>query len=158
MVHRFSASRLSPGNRIFPTVIEVSDRYVTRIKPSLVGRTEESISLRQISSVTIQRGVVWADVIVHSSGGTDPLRSSGHANADADRLKELIEQYQTNLLQTGMADTSSLRACPRCAELVKAAALVCRFCGGALPIELTDEAGDEADESDESDNKEWSWS
>jgi hypothetical protein len=154
MVHRFSASRLSPGNRLFPTVIEVSDRHVTRIKPSFVGRIEESISLRQISSVTIQRGVVWADVIVHSSGGTDPLRTSGHTNGDADRLKDLIEQYQTNLLQTGVADTSALRACPRCAELVKVAALVCRFCGGALPIELTEEVED----GDEGGNKEWSWS
>jgi len=154
MVHRFSASRLSPGNRLFPTMIEVSDRHVTRIKASFTGRVEESISLRQVSSVTIQRGIVWADVIVHSSGGTDPLRSSGHSNADADRLKSVIEQYQTNLLQAGVADLSGLRACPHCAELVKAAALVCRFCGGALPIELTEEA----DESDEAPGKEWSWS
>ena len=154
MVHRFSASRLSPGNRLFPTVIEVSDRHVTRIKASFAGRAEESISLRQISSVTIQRGVMWADIVVHSSGGTDPLRSTGHTVADAVRLKGLIEQYQTLLLQTGVADTSGLRACPRCAELVKAAALICRFCGGVLPIELTEEA----DESDEVPAKEWSWS
>jgi hypothetical protein len=153
MVHRFSASRLSPGNRLFPTVIEVSDRHVTRIKASFAGRVEESISLRQVSSVTIQRGIVWADVIVHSSGGTDPLRSRGHTVADAARLKGVIEQYQTNLLQTGMADLSGLRACPRCAELVKAAAVVCRFCGGPLPIELTEEADD-----DEPPSKEWSWS
>ena len=154
MVHRFCASRLSAGNRLFPTVIEVNDRHVTLKKPSFSGLTEESISLRQISSVKIRRGRVWADVIVQSSGGTDPLCSSGHPLADAERLKAVIEQYQTNILATGMADTSGLRACPRCAELVKAAALVCRFCGGPIPIELTEEAGP----ADDPPTKEWSWS
>jgi hypothetical protein len=153
MTHRFVASRLSPGNLLFPTVIEVNDRHVTRIKPSFVTRVEESISIRQVSSVTIKRGVMWAEVTIHSSGGTDPLRSAGHTNADAQRLKDLIEDYQASLLQTGTADASALKACPRCAELVKMAARVCRWCGGELPIELTEEA-DEEDEPAAG----WSWS
>jgi hypothetical protein len=140
MNYRFRASRLSPGNVLFPTVIEVNDRHVTRIKPSFVTRIEESISIRQVSSVTIKRGIMWADIVIHSSGGTAPLLSTGHTNADAERLKEIIEDYQTSLLQTGTADSSMLRVCPRCAELVKAAARVCRFCQHELPIELTEEA------------------
>ncbi|TMA81218.1 MAG: hypothetical protein E6J72_06055 [Deltaproteobacteria bacterium] len=110
MVHRFQASRFSPGNRLFPTVLEVTHRQVRRIKPSMVGHVEESISIRQVSSVTIARGAVWSDIIVHSSGGTDPLRSHGHPNAEAERLKQLIEEYQANIAQTGVADTSGLRA------------------------------------------------
>jgi hypothetical protein len=145
MKHCFKASRLSPGNLLFPTVIEVDDRHVTRIKPSFVTRIEESISIRQVSSVTIKRGLMWADITIHSSGGTAPLLSSGHTNADAERLKDLIEDYQSTLLQTGTADAAMLRACPRCAELVKLAARVCRFCQHELPIDLTEEAdaGDE---------------
>jgi hypothetical protein len=154
MVHRFAASRLSPGNRLFPSIIEVSERHVTRIKASFASRVEETISLRQVSSVTVRRGAMWSDVIVHSSGGTDPLRSSGHPAADAERLKRLIEEYQTNIQQLGVADPSGLRACPRCAELVKAAAQVCRYCGGVVPIELTEEAA--PDEEDEPAGG-WSW-
>jgi len=155
MVHRFRASRWSSGNRIFPTVLEVSDRHVTLVKSSFVGRVEESISIRQVSSVTIARGAFWSDITVHSSGGADPLRSQGHTNADADRLKHLIEEYQANIARAGVADLSGLKACPRCAELVKEVARVCRFCGGTLPIELTEEA-DETDEVGAA--KEWSWS
>jgi Uncharacterised protein family UPF0547 len=154
MAHAFRASRLSPGNLLFPTVIEVNDRHVTRIKPSFITRIEESISIRQVSSVTIKRGVMWAEIIIHSSGGTAPLLSSGHTNADAERLKNLIEDYQATLLQTGTADSRLLRACPRCAELVKAAARVCRFCQHELPIELTEEA----DANDEPLSGEWRFS
>src|SRR5882724_8227535 len=156
MVHRFQASRFSPGNRLFPTVLEITHRQVRRIKPSLVGHVEESINIRQVSSVTIARGAVWSDIVVHSSGGTDPLRSHGHSNADAQRLKRLVEEYQANIAQTGVADTSGLRACPQCAELVKVAARVCRFCAAKLPIELTEEA-DDTDEVPAAD-KEWTWS
>jgi hypothetical protein len=156
MVYRFRASRLSPGNRLFPTVLEVSYRQVRRIKPSMAGQVEESISIRQVSSITVARGALWSDVVVHSSGGTDPLRSHGHPNAEAERLKELIEEYQANIAQTGVADTSGFRACPQCAELVKVAARVCRFCAAKIPIELTEEA----DETDEvaATEKEWTWS
>jgi hypothetical protein len=157
MVHRFRASRLSPGNRLFPTVFEVSHRHVSRIKASVVGQIEESISIRQVSSVTIARGTVWSEIVVHSSGGTDPLRSRGHPNADAQRLKQLIEEYQANIAATGVADTSGLRACPRCAELVKVAARVCRYCAATIPIDLTEEVDDAPDDPADS-SKEWTWS
>lgn len=164
MEHRFQSSRLTRGNVVFPTILVVNDRHVTRIKASFAGQIEESISLRQISSVTVNLGVMFADVVVHSSGGTDPLRSHGHTIADARRLKALIEERQTNILTAGVADLSGLRPCPRCAETIKVAAQVCRHCGADIPIELTDEIGPRAD--DEADveadvpcgkEKDWTW-
>jgi len=165
MEHRFQTSRFTRGNVVFPTVMVVSDRYVTRIKPSMVGRVEESISLRQVSSVTVSQGAIFADVTVHSSGGTDPLRTQGLTNAEAKRLKSIIEELQTNILTAGVADLSGLRACPRCAETIKAAAQVCRHCGSDVPIELTDEVVAEpaAERPPEpatapSEDKDWTWS
>ena len=159
MEHRFQTSRFTRGNVIFPTVLVVSDRYVTRVKPSFAGRVEESISLRQVSSVTVSQGAIFADVVVHSGGGTDPLRSHGHTNAEAKRLKELIEEFQTNILTAGVADLSGLRACPRCAETIKAAAQVCRHCGADIPIELTEEfTRAAAPDASSSYAKNWTWS
>lgn len=142
MEHRFQTSRLTRGNVVFPTIVVVTDRHVRRIKPSLVGRVEESISLRQVSSVTVNQGAIFADVTIHSSGGTDPLKSHGHTNADAKRLKDIIEELQTNILTAGVADLSGLRSCPRCAETIKVAAQVCRHCGTDIPIVLTEEIVD----------------
>ena len=145
MEHRFQTSRLTRGNVVFPTIMVVTDRHVRRIKPSLVGRVEESISLRQVSSVTVNQGAIFADVTIHSSAGTDPLKSHGHTNADAKRLKDIIEELQTNILTAGVADLSGLRSCPRCAETIKVAAQVCRHCGADIPIVLTEEVVEEAE-------------
>jgi len=159
MEHRFQTSRFTRGNIIFPAVLVVGDRYVTRIKTSFAGRVEESISLRQVSSVTVSQGAIFADVVVHSAGGTDPLRSHGHTNAEAKRLKEIIEEFQTNILTAGVADLSGLRACPRCAETIKAKAQVCRHCGADIPIDLTEELPTEpAPDAPHSDTKDWTWS
>jgi hypothetical protein len=100
---------------------------------------------------------------VHSSGGTDPLRSHGLTIAEAQRSKDVIEELQTNILTAGVADLSGLRACPRCAETIKAKAQVCRHCGADIPIELTDEvasepAQDAVLDAEPFDTKDWTWS
>lgn len=160
MEHRFQTSRLTRGNVIFPTVMVVTDRLVTRIKPSLVGRVEESISLRQVSSVTVSHGALFAEVTVHSSGGTGPLKGHGLRNAEARRLKHVIEELQSNIMTAGVADLSGLRACPRCAETIKVAAQVCKHCGADIPIVLTEEAPPEPmpAASRHDDEEDWTWS
>jgi hypothetical protein len=49
----FTASRFTSGNMIFPTRIEISKESVARIKPKLVGSTEDSIPIVKIASVSI---------------------------------------------------------------------------------------------------------
>jgi len=94
MTESFSASRLTQGNRIFPTRIEVSPDRVTRIKPKLVGSTEESIAIPNVASVQIATGLLFSDIRIDSTGGSNPIASHGHTKGDARRIRELIEQYQ----------------------------------------------------------------
>ena len=91
----FKASRWTKGNRLFPTVIEVSDKAVVRRKRGLFSSDQMSISIAKIASVHIKTGVIWADILIESSGGSDPLESHGHTKADARRIKELLEEHQT---------------------------------------------------------------
>ncbi len=44
--------------------------------------------------IHIKTGLIWSDILIESSGGTDPLASHGHRKADARRIKELIEDFQ----------------------------------------------------------------
>src|SRR5262249_22529261 len=90
----FKASRWTKGNLFFPTRIEVSPLRVTRIKPRLFGSNEESISISQVASVHISTGMIWSNILIESSAGTDPLTSHGHRKKDARRIRDLIEQHQ----------------------------------------------------------------
>jgi hypothetical protein len=93
----FQASRWTRGNFLFPTVIEVTDKAVVRRKRSWFSKDEMSISITRVASVHINTGLIWSDILIESSGGTDPLASHGHRKADARRIRELIETAQGNL-------------------------------------------------------------
>jgi hypothetical protein len=93
----FQASRLTRGNFLFPTIIAVADQAVTRHKRSWFSRDEISISISKVASVHIKTGIIWADILIESSGGSDPLSSHGHRKADARRIRELIETAQGSL-------------------------------------------------------------
>ena len=92
----FTASRWTKGNLFFPTRIEVGPQRVSRIKPRLFGSNEESIGITQVASVHISTGIFWSDIVIESTGGTDPITSHGHRKADAQRIRDLIEGYQTS--------------------------------------------------------------
>jgi hypothetical protein len=90
----FRASRWTRGNFLFPTVIEVSDKAVTRRKRSWFSQDEMSITISKVASVHIKTGMIWSEILIESSGGTDPMGSHGHSKADAQRIKELVEDAQ----------------------------------------------------------------
>jgi hypothetical protein len=90
----FTASRWTKGNFWFPTRIVVSPLRVSRVKKRLFGSTEENISISQVASVKISTGVFWSDILIESTGGTDPMASHGHRKADAVRIRDLVESFQ----------------------------------------------------------------
>ena len=90
----FTASRWTKGNFWFPTRIVVGPLRVSRVKRRLFGSTEESISISQVASVKISTGMIWSDILIESTGGTDPIASHGHRKADAVRIRDLVEAFQ----------------------------------------------------------------
>ena len=92
--HVFTASRLTRGNLLFPVRIEINQERVARVKPRLVGANEESIPISKVASVNIATGLIWSDIRIDSSGGSNPILSHGHRKADAHRIRDLIEHFQ----------------------------------------------------------------
>jgi hypothetical protein len=90
----FTASRWTKGNLVFPVRIIVTPQHVSRVKSRLFGSYEESIALGKVASVQISTGLIWSNIRIDSSGGSDPITSHGHRKADALRIRELIESYQ----------------------------------------------------------------
>jgi Bacterial PH domain len=99
----FIASRWTSGNWIFPTQIVVSREHVLRIKQRWLGSDQESIAIGKVASVRITTGLLWSDIRIDSAGGSNPILSHGHRKRDAERIRDLIEKYQTEA--TGAASS-----------------------------------------------------
>ena len=92
----FRASRLSGGNHLFPTQVLITPTSVVQYTPRWIGRQEQTIHLAHVSSVNIETGLLFSNVFIETSGGSDPIKCHGHKKGDARRMKELIEHYQTD--------------------------------------------------------------
>jgi hypothetical protein len=91
----FRASRLSSGNRLFPTQVLITPESVVQFKPKWIGHDEEVIHMAHVASVKISTGLLLSDIEIETSGGSDPIRCHGHRKGDATRMKALIEQFQS---------------------------------------------------------------
>jgi hypothetical protein len=91
----FRASRLSSGNHLFPTQVLITPASVVHYTPQWFGRLEHSIHMAHVASVRIDTNLMFSDVYVETTGGASPIRCHGHKKADAVRMQQLIEEYQT---------------------------------------------------------------
>ena len=93
--HVFRASRLSSGNRLFPTQVQITPTAIVHHTPRWVGRSEHSIHVAHVSSVRVDTGMIFSDVYIETSGGASPVKCHGHGKRDALEMKRLIEQFQS---------------------------------------------------------------
>jgi hypothetical protein len=91
----FQASRASRGNRIFPAQVVITRDSVTLYRPQWIGKMEESIHMAHVSSIKIDTNLLFSDIFIESTGGRDPIICHGHTKGDAVKMKQLIEQFQT---------------------------------------------------------------
>jgi hypothetical protein len=50
-----------------------------------------------VASVSIDTNLLFSDVIIETTGGATPVTCHGHRKSDAVRMKQLIEQHQTQI-------------------------------------------------------------
>ena len=93
--HVFRASRLSRGNRLFPTQVAIAPASVTHYTPQWIGRREQSIHMAHVASVEIDTNLFFSNVVIETSGGSEPVRCHGHRKRDAVEMKRLINQFQS---------------------------------------------------------------
>ena len=99
MTRSFTASRLTRGNFLFPTVLEVTDQTLVRRKRSWLKVSETTMHLSRVASVTIEKGILFADLHIESSGGGEDILSHGHFKGDAQRVKSLVEEWQAKQMR-----------------------------------------------------------
>jgi len=106
----FRASRVSRGNHLFPTQVLITPSSVVQYKPRWIGRQEETIHMAHVASVKIDTGLLLSNVLIETSGGSDPILCHGHRKGDAARMKALIERYQTDHYRPGATPTDGRSA------------------------------------------------
>ena len=99
----FRASRLSQGNRLFPTQVLITPTSIVHYTPEVFGRKEHSIHIAHVASVSIDTNLLFSHVVIETTGGASPVRCQGHTKGDAVRMKQLIEVYQTQYYRTDAA-------------------------------------------------------
>jgi hypothetical protein len=91
----FRASRWTKGNRVWPTQVAVFPSRVVRYTPRLFGHFEETIGIDQVASVSIDSSLIFGDVIIETTGGSQPIRCHGHRKGDAEEIRRRITEAQS---------------------------------------------------------------
>ena len=94
--HVFRASRWSRGNHLFPTQVAITPDSVVHYTPQWLGRREQSIHLAHVASVEVDTNLFFSNVVIETSGGSEPVRCHGHRKRDAVEMKRLINKFQTD--------------------------------------------------------------
>ena len=86
----FVASRISGNdNSIFPDRLEIDAVNVTYYKGPIIGYRSTVISRANIASVHIGSGLLFADVVIETTGGKE-IRASGFKKSDARAIVALL--------------------------------------------------------------------
>jgi uncharacterized membrane protein YdbT with pleckstrin-like domain len=86
----FMASRLTAGNKIFPSKISIGPNGVTLKIPGLFSGNEKTVPYTRISSVNINSPFVGFSTIIIETTGEGSIRAHGFRKNEVKRMKELI--------------------------------------------------------------------
>ncbi|MEI8046339.1 MAG: PH domain-containing protein [Bacteroidota bacterium] len=88
----FIASRLTAGNKIFPSKIIIDQLGVTLKIPGLFSGNEKTIPFNRISSVNIICPFTGFSTISIETTGEGSIKAHGFLKSEVIRIKELILQ------------------------------------------------------------------
>lgn len=87
----YTANRISANHNIlFPDRLDIEEDRVIYYKGALVGHQSTVIPCSRISSVRINSNILFADVIIESSGGRR-IEINGLSKRDAREIYEILQ-------------------------------------------------------------------
>lgn len=89
--HEFTAYRVSgDGNALFPDKIIIDGDSMTYRKGRVIGYKETTIKRSAIGSVSLDKHLLFADIIIETKGG-GVIRAHGFSRGDAQEIADLLE-------------------------------------------------------------------
>ena len=90
----FISSRWTAGNLCFPDMLTLDNDAIIYKKSAIVGSKEEHINYKSVASVKLTNGMIFADLIIETSGGSQSIVIQGLSKQDAQSASELIRKVQ----------------------------------------------------------------
>ncbi|MBR5101855.1 MAG: PH domain-containing protein, partial [Muribaculaceae bacterium] len=75
---------------VFPDKLIIDDDYVIYQKSRVIGRKQIRVKQSSIGSVSIDKHVLFADIIIETNGG-QKIVAHGFTRSDAKEIAELLE-------------------------------------------------------------------
>lgn len=103
---KFTASRLSSGNKLFPAEIYLESTGITIRIPGLFSGETKQFDFNHIASVEIDTPIVGFSTITFFAGGTK-MSASGFTKAEVKQIKEGIEKGKLAVKSNTYSENSS---------------------------------------------------
>jgi len=94
MEETYTSSRVTSGNFFFPDEVTLSRDGIHYTKRRIFGSNEEVISYRGIASVKVNTKILFADVVVETTGGSQPVIIRGLPKEAAKNIRETVRMNQ----------------------------------------------------------------
>ena len=85
----FEASRLTEGNKVFPTQIIITNRSITIRKPGVFSSDEKTIPMSHVTHVDVNCPLMGFSSITFGTEDT-PIKVSGFTKSEVKEMKELV--------------------------------------------------------------------
>jgi hypothetical protein len=90
----FVSSRWTAGNLYFPDMLTLDNDAIIYKKSAIVGSKEEHINYKSVASVKLKNGMIFSDLVIETSGGSQSITIRGLSKQDAIKASELIRKVQ----------------------------------------------------------------
>jgi hypothetical protein len=92
MIREFITTRLTKGNRIFPSKIVIDDYGVTLLDPGLFSGGEKTIPFSKISSVKVICPFIGFSTILIDEVGSGSMSLHGFLREEVEEIKLIISK------------------------------------------------------------------
>jgi hypothetical protein len=94
MATEYHSSRFTSGNMIFPAHITVDGNQIKYRKNRWFGSTEEMINCQHVSSCRVAHGMIWSNMTIETSGGSQPIQINGLSRSAAEAIEAVVRKAQ----------------------------------------------------------------
>lgn len=90
IMKKYTASRISEGNKLFPCEILMDELAITLKQPGFLNGKETTIPMNRISSVDIETPLVGYSTIIIETTGEGSIRAHGFTKAEVSEIKTTL--------------------------------------------------------------------